>query len=516
MTRQDAALAVFCGRMVIGRLRAVFTRRRRSRATSRSVVLASAPMNRKTKIVATLGPASDSPDVLSKLFQAGVNVVRINFSHGTADAHRKTVANVRKVAHDIGHAVAVLADLQGPKIRIESFKDDSVELENGQTFTLDTEMASDAGTKDAVALHFKPLLADVKKGSQLMINDGAISLSVTEVDGPRIVTTVNVGGALSGRKGVNLRGGGLSAGGLTEKDAEDVKLAAELEADFLAVSFVRNAADMHQARRMLSEAGGNARLCAKIERAEAIVALDEIISASDAVMVARGDLGVEIGDPELPGVQKRIISQAREMNKLVITATQMMESMISNPTPTRAEVLDVANATLDGTDAVMLSAESAVGKYPVQTVEAMSRICLGAERGSVADRAISGLASHFRRTDEAIAMATMYTARHMHADAIIALTESGTTAMLMSRQDTNIPIFALTQYERTEQYLALCRNVYPVHFKPSELNGVVPVDEAIQCLKDRGDISAGHRVLLTKGDFTGPGGTNAMKIVTVE
>lgn len=473
-------------------------------------------MNRKTKIVATLGPASDGKDMLTKLFTAGVNVVRINFSHGAPDDHRQRVANVRAVARELSMPIGVLADLQGPKIRIESFVDGSVELQNGQSFTLDTEMATDAGTAEAVALHFKPLLADVRQGSQLMINDGAIALTVTEVDGPRIVTEVNVGGTLSGRKGVNLRGGGLSAGGLTDKDANDIKLAAELEADFLAVSFVRNAADMHQARRMMGEAGGNARLCAKIERAEAITALDEIIAASDAVMVARGDLGVEIGDPELPGVQKRIIARSREMNRLVITATQMMESMIANPTPTRAEVLDVANATLDGTDAVMLSAESAVGKYPVQTVEAMSRICLGGERESVKERAQSGLASHFRKTDEAIAMATMYTARHMHADAIISLTESGTTALLMSRQGISIPIYALTQYERTEQYLALCRNVYPVRFKPSELNGIVPVDEAIACLKERGAVASGHRVLLTKGDFTGSGGTNAMKIVTVE
>ncbi len=486
------------------------------RAVASVVVLASATMNRKTKIVATLGPASDGKEMLAKLFTAGVNVVRINFSHGAPDDHRQRVANVRAVAREMGKPIGVLADLQGPKIRIESFVDGSVELKNGQTFTLDTEMESDAGTSEAVALHFKPLLADVRKDSQLMINDGAIALTVTEVDGPRIVTRVDVGGTLSGRKGVNLRGGGLSAGGLTDKDAQDIKLAAELEADFLAVSFVRNAADMHLARRMLSEAGGNARLCAKIERAEAITALEEIIAASDAVMVARGDLGVEIGDPELPGVQKRIIAQAREMNRLVITATQMMESMISNPTPTRAEVLDVANATLDGTDAVMLSAESAVGKYPVKTVEAMSRICLGAERESGRGRAQSGLASHFRKTDEAIAMATMYTAGNMHADAIISLTESGTTALLMSRQDTSIPVYALTQYDRTEQYLALCRNVYPVHFKPSELNGLAPVNEAIACLKELGAVSTGHRVLLTKGDFTGAGGTNAMKIVTVE
>ena len=473
-------------------------------------------MHRKTKILATLGPASDSPDVLKRLIQAGVNVVRINFSHGDADAHRKRVSTVRQVASELGKSVGVLADLQGPKIRIESFADDKVELENGQTFTLDTEMASDAGTKDAVAIYYKPLLSDVRAGNYLMINDGAISLKVTEVTATQIVTEVEVGGTLSGRKGVNLRGGGLSAGGLTEQDFGHIKLAAEMEVDFLAVSFVRSASDMHQARRMLSEAGGSARLCAKVERAEAIDTLDEIIAASDVVMVARGDLGVEIGDPELPGVQKRIIATAREMNRLVITATQMMESMIENPVPTRAEVLDVANATLDGTDAVMLSAESAVGKYPVQTVESMSRICLGAERELIRERKTSGLASHFRRTDEAIAMATAYTARHMHADAIVALTESGTTAMLMSRQDTNIPIYAMTQHQHTENYLALCRNVYPVAFKPTEMDGSRPINEAIARLKETGDVSSGDRVLVTKGDFNGAGGTNAMKIVTVE
>ncbi|ROO31733.1 pyruvate kinase [Salinisphaera orenii] len=473
-------------------------------------------MNRKTKIVATLGPASDPPEVLAELLRAGVNVVRINFSHGSADDHRARVARVRETAAELGLPVAVLADLQGPKIRIESFVDEAVELADGQTFTLDTGLAADAGTREQVAIHYEPLLADVKPGSELLINDGAIALTVDSVDERRIVCTVNVGGRLSGRKGVNLRGGGLSASGLTDKDADDIRLAAEMEADYLAVSFVRDASDLHQARRMVEEAGGSAKLCAKIERAEAITALDEIIGASDAVMVARGDLGVEIGDPELPGVQKRIIARAREMNRLVITATQMMESMIENPVPTRAEVLDVANATLDGTDAVMLSAETAVGRYPVATVAAMGRICVGAEREATADRPASGLAAHFKRTDEAIAMATMYTARHMHADAIIALTESGATALLMSRQDTHIPIYALTQYPRTERYLALCRNVQPVAFTPSELNGTVPVDEAVSCLRERGELASGQRVLLTKGDFTGPGGTNAMKIVIVD
>lgn len=474
-------------------------------------------MQRKTKILATLGPASDDPAVLKELIDSGVDAVRVNFSHGSADEHRQRVKNVREAASQAGKTVAILADLQGPKIRIESFAEGSVELEDGQTFTLDTEMEADAGTKDAVAIYFKPLLQDVKPGNQLMVNDGAITLTVTEVDKTRIITRVDAGGPLSGRKGVNLKGGGLSAGGLTEKDMEDIKLAAELEADFLAVSFVRSGSDMHQARRLANEAGSSARLVSKIERAEALEALDEIIGASDVVMVARGDLGVEIGDPELPAVQKRIIARTREMNRLVITATQMMESMVENSIPTRAEVLDVANATLDGTDAVMLSAESAVGKHPVATVQAMSRICIGAEREWLSTRqSANGLEAHFRRTDEAIAMATVYTAQHMYADAIMALTESGTTAMLMSRQAAPAPIYALTQYPGTERYLALCRNVYPVAFKPTELDSSLPSTEAIDCLKERDQVVPGHRVLLTKGDFNGPGGTNTMKILTVQ
>lgn len=473
-------------------------------------------MLRKTKILATLGPASEEPETLTALIKAGVNAVRINFSHGDPDEHRRRVAAVRRAAEKLGTAVAILADLQGPKIRVESFVEGAVELEKGQRFVLDGRMAADAGTAEGVAVYFKPLFDDVQPGHQLVLNDGAITLTVTEVAPSRIVTTVDEGGTLSGRKGVNLRGGGLSAGGLTEQDIGHIKVAAEMEVDFVAVSFVRSAADMQQARELLNEAGSNARLCAKIERAEALDGLDEIITASDAVMVARGDLGVEIGDPELPAVQKRIIARAREKNCLVITATQMMESMIENPTPTRAEVLDVANAALDGTDAVMLSAESAVGKHPVATVAAMSRICLGAERGMTPDRAKASLAQHFERTDEAIAMATVYTARHMRADAIIALTESGMTPLLMSRQWAPVPIYALTRYPRTERYLALCRNVYPVAFTPSRLDSRIPSTEAINLLKEKEEVETGHRVLVTKGDFDGPGGTNTMKILSVD
>ena len=333
--------------------------------------------------------------------------------------------------------------------------------------------------------------------------------------GGELVCRVQTGGRLASRQGLNLRGGGLSAAGLTDKDHADIRLAAELDLDFLAVSFVVDADDIIRARRLLQAAGGRAHLVAKIERAEAMDQLEAIIEAADAVMVARGDLGVEIGDAELPAVQKRIISLAREGNRLVITATQMMESMRDAPTPTRAEVLDVANAVLDGTDATMLSAETAMGNHPVRAVQAMSRICAGAERGQTVPRSPARLRTHFRRSDEAIAMATMYTAAHMDAQAIVALTESGNTAMLMSRQNTRVPIFALTQYPRTVNYLALCRGVYPVPFTPSLLEGPTPVREAIDCLRQRGRLEPGDRVLVTKGDFTGPGGTNSLKLVTV-
>ena len=472
-------------------------------------------MQRQTKITATLGPATDAPGVLAQLLDAGLNVVRLNFSHGDAEEHRKRVKQLRQLAKQKQVAVAVLGDLQGPKIRIESFSAGVINLEDDQAFCLDTDYDPQAGNTEVVGVGYADLAKDVKPGNVLLLSDGAISLEVIKVDASRIHCQVLSGGRLAGRQGLNLRGGGLSAAGLTEKDHEDIKLAAEIGVDYLAVSFVVGAADIESARRLLRQAGGQARMVAKIERAEAVDDLEAIIEASDAVMVARGDLGVEIGDAELPAVQKRIISMAREGNRLVITATQMMESMREAPTPTRAEVMDVANAVLDGTDSVMLSAETAMGEYPVKAVQAMGRICAGAERGQTAQRAMARLRTHFQRTDEAIAMATMYTAQHMDAKAIIALTESGTTAMLMSRQDTRVPIYALTQYAPTVNYLALCRGVYPVAFTPTNLVGLTPIHEAIDCLKELGRIEDGDRVLITKGDFTGPGGTNEMKVVTV-
>lgn len=472
-------------------------------------------MQRRTKIVATLGPATDDPGVLARLLTAGVDVVRLNFSHGDAGEHRQRAKRVREIAAEQQRPVGILGDLQGPKIRIGAFVEDAVDLAEGAPFTLDTAMAPDAGDAETVGVDYSALPRDVSAGAELLLDDGAIVLTVERVAGTRVECTVRVGGRLGSRKGLNLRGGGLSSGGLSDKDEADIRLAAELELDFLAVSFARGADDLEKARNLIAEAGGRARVVAKIERAEAVAALESIIEASDAVMVARGDLGIEIGDPELPAVQKRIISQAREMNRLVITATQMMESMISSPRPTRAEVLDVANAVLDGTDAVMLSAETAAGAYPVEAVEAMSRICAGAEREGTVPRSTAHMDAHFQRIDEAIAMAAMYTAAHMHADAIVALTDSGTTAMLMSRQDTRVPIHALTGYPETRHYLALCRGVYPVEFTPSDQEGGTPIREAIGCLKRLGALHEGQWVLATKGDFTGPGGTNAMKIVTV-
>ncbi|MEE9446926.1 MAG: pyruvate kinase, partial [Arenicellales bacterium] len=387
---------------------------------------------RQTKIVASLGPATDDPIVLGKMFSRGVDVVRINFSHGDPQEHRDRVALVREVAEKVGKTVAVLGDLQGPKIRIERFKNQKIILADDQDFALDTALGKNDGDEAAVGIAYKTLPNDVKKGDILVLDDGNVVLKVKNVEGTRINTIVLVGGALSNNKGINLQGGGLSAGSLTKKDKIDIKLAAELEIDFLAVSFVRSAADVEEARALYKAEGRSAAIVAKIERKEAIDNLEEIIRATDVIMIARGDLGVEIGDANLPGVQKSIIKHTRENNRLVITATQMMQSMIESPIPTRAEVSDVANAVLDGTDAVMLSAETAVGKHPVKVIRAMDRICLAAEAELDHEKRFK-LSVEFGNAEESIAMAAMYTARQSPVAAILALTESGRTALLMSR-----------------------------------------------------------------------------------
>jgi len=471
---------------------------------------------RRTKIVATLGPATEQPGMLEKLLAAGVDVVRLNFSHGSAEEHRQRVHAVRATADKLGRTVGVLVDLQGPKIRIDRFIDGVVTLQEGASFVLDANLDSNSGTQERVGIAYKDLPQDVTPGDTLLLDDGRIELSVDKVNGAEIHCIVKVGGRLSNNKGINRQGGGLSAPALTDKDREDIKTAADIEADYLAVSFPRCADDIHEARRLMEAAGGNADIIAKIERIEAVDAIDEIIEATDVIMIARGDLGVEIGDAGLPPVQKRLIRLARSANRVVITATQMMESMIENPIPTRAEVFDVANSVFDGTDAVMLSAETAAGKYPDKAVEAMSRICLGAEQQRVTLRSDHRINTQFEKVDEAIAMAAMYTANHLGVKAIAALTESGSSPLWMSRISSGIPIFAMTRHERTLSKVTLYRGVYPARFSTDSKDHAVVNKLALDVLKDYGQVEDGDLVIITKGDLMGVhGGTNAMKIVRV-
>lgn len=473
-------------------------------------------VTRRTKIVATLGPATDRPGVLTKLVAAGVDVVRLNFSHGMVDDHRLRAAAVREAAAKANRDIGILIDLPGPKIRIDSFVDGEITLQDGAHFILDPACDPAGGTQERVGTAYKDLPRDVRAGDFLLLNDGLIRLQVERVDGTQVHCIVEQGGKLSNRKGLNKHGGGLSAPALTERDRELIVHAMDIGCDFLAVSFPKTGADMLQARELAHAAGGQPAMVAKIERSEAVENLADVLEASDVVMVARGDLAVEIGEPALPGVQKEIIQAAREANRVVITATQMMESMIHNPIPTRAEVLDVANAVMDGTDAVMLSAESAAGDFPVQAVTAMGRICEGAEGHSPPPRrSMRRLKSHFERIDEAVAMAAVYTARHTEARATLALTESGMTAIWMSRMDTSIPVYAMTKHETTRRRMALVRGVYPVEFTPTAMDGITASNEAIVVLAMKGLLHNGDRVIVTKGDFTGPGGTNSMKILTV-
>ncbi len=472
---------------------------------------------RRTKIVATLGPATSAPDTLRELMRAGLDVARLNFSHGSAAEMRERVETLRRVAAEEGRYIALLGDLQGPKIRIRRFQNGSERLARGGEFFLDPDLDDDAGTDAGVGIAYERLAADVTPGDMLLLNDGQIELEVTAVEGNRVHTRVVIGGVLSDHKGINLRGGGLSAPALTDKDREDIRVAAELDLDYLAVSFVRTADDITEARRLFREAGGDGLMVAKIERAEAVAEIESIIEASDVVMVARGDLGVEMGFAELTGLQKRIITVTRQRNRIAITATQMMESMIGSAMPTRAEVSDVANAVIDGTDAVMLSAETAVGQYPVEAVSAMAEVCLGAEKfGTAGSRRRERIDDTFRYVDEAIAMAVMYTANHLAVKAIIALTESGSTTRWMSRVRSDIPIYAFTRHERTRRRVVLYRGVYPVSFDITHTDSQSLYREIFDLMLGRGLVEEGDLVIFTKGDMTGvQGGTNAMKILRV-
>jgi pyruvate kinase len=470
-------------------------------------------MQRATKIVATLGPASNDPDVLTRMLAAGVDVVRLNFSHGVAADHEARARIVRDAARSLGREVAIMADLQGPKIRVGKFEGGKATLKTGATFILDAECA--LGNDARVGLDYKELPQDVAPGAILLLDDGLIRLRVESVVGSAITTRVEAGGVLSNNKGINRQGGGLTAPALTAKDMDDMKIAVGIQADYLAVSFPKNKEDMYMARQLLRAAGGDALLIAKIERAEAIPALAEIIDASDGIMVARGDLAVEVGAAAVPGLQKRMIRMARERNKLTITATQMMESMIQNPVPTRAEVSDVANAVLDGTDAVMLSAETASGRFPVETIEAMSQICAEAEKSDPVELDRDFLNRTFTRIDQSIAMATLFTAYHLKVKAIASLTQSGSTALWMSRHNCGCPIYALTPVLSSQRRMALYRNVRPLYLEQSTDRDAV-LRSAEDLLLEKHQVAKGDLVVLTIGEPMGKsGGTNALKIVRV-
>ncbi|MGE6435083.1 pyruvate kinase [Shewanella baltica] len=478
-------------------------------------------MFRRTKIVTTLGPATDRDDNLRRIIAAGANVVRLNFSHGSPEDHLKRATQAREIAKELGVHVAILGDLQGPKIRVSTFKDNKkVQLVLGQAYVLDAELAKGEGDETQVGIDYKQLPDDVTVGDILMLDDGRVQLRVERVEGRKVHTTVTVAGPLSNNKGINKQGGGLSAAALTEKDKADILTAALIQVDYLAVSFPRSGADLDYARDLARQAGCNALIVAKVERAEAVAtdaAMDDVILASDVVMVARGDLGVEIGDAALVAVQKKLIARSRQLNKVVITATQMMESMISSPMPTRAEVMDVANAVLDGTDAVMLSAETAAGDFPEETVKAMANVCVGAESHPSVIVSKHRLDVRFTSVEETIALSTMYAANHLEGvKAIIALTESGATPQLMSRISSAMPILGLSRHATTLAKMALYRGVLPIYFDST----IHPADElaqkALEALTAAGYLNSGDMVLMTKGDAMETiGGTNTCKVLIV-
>lgn len=477
-------------------------------------------MLRRTKIVATLGPATEDREVLKKVIAAGVNVVRLNFSHGTAEDHIARAKMVREISKELGVYVGILGDLQGPKIRVSTFKDKKIELAIGDKFILDAALAIGEGTKEQVGIDYKELPQDVDAGDILLLDDGRVQLKVLSTEGTKVFTEVTIGGPLSNNKGINRKGGGLTAAALTEKDKRDILVAAEIQTDFLAVSFPRDAADMEYARSLAEAAGCYAKLVSKVERAEAVAndeTLDGIILASDVVMVARGDLGVEIGDAELVGQQKKIITRSRQLNRAVITATQMMETMITQPMPTRAEVMDVANAVLDGTDAVMLSAETAAGSYPIETVTSMASVCVGAEK----ERSVN-ISKHrnelmFETISETIAMSAMYAANHMEGvKAIITLTSTGHSPMLMSRITSGLPIYSLSKHHETLTKTAIYRGVYPVYFNSDKVDNNTLTKEMLADIAEEANLAVGDKVILTHGDMMDTAGSsNTIKVLEI-
>ena len=471
---------------------------------------------RRTKIIATLGPATDESGVLEKLIAAGVDVFRLNYSHQTHNHHEKRMKEIRRLSLEYKHAVAVIADLQGPKIRIENFKSGKIQLKEGGNFKINTKLSSDSGDESQVGISYKQLANDLKLNDRLLIDDGRIVLGVLSIDNYIIDCEVITGGELTNSKGINLQGGGLSADALTNKDIEDMKHAAKIEVDFVAISFPRDAKDIKKARKMMKDCNCNAQIIAKIERADALNHIEEIIKESDVIMIARGDLGVEVGDAALPPIQKSLIKKARDMDRAVITATQMMESMIENKIPTRAEVFDVANAVIDGTDAVMLSGETSIGHYPDEAVKSMSRICEVAEKQRSVRESDHRINQRFETISEAVAMSSMYSANHIGAKAICSLTETGGTCLWMSRISSGIPIYAFTRHTATRRRVALFRGVYPMKFDITHTDPLEANKQMIDQLIEQNVVVEGDFVIITKGDLRGKrGATNNMKIIQV-
>ena len=472
-------------------------------------------MHRRTKIITTLGPATDDEKIISQLIDARVDLVRLNFSHGTMEEHKRRVEMVRRVSAEKDYNVGILGDLQGAKLRIGRFIDGKITLHPGDKFNLDAELDLESGTQEVVGFTYKGLINDVAVGDTLLLDDGRVALEINEIDGKIVRTVVLIGGELSSNKGMNRKGGGLSAACITKKDIEDIAYVNELDLDYIAVSFLKSANDIHQVRKLLKDQDSDISIVAKIETTESLEHIDEILECSEAIMIARGDLGVEIGDAEVPAVQKMLINKAQKTNCLAITATQMMESMVHSPIPTRAEVSDVANAVLDGTDAVMLSGETAVGEYPIEVVKAMSRICRASEVQE-AQRHTRRSEINCERVDEGIAMATMYLANHFEVAAIAALTESGSTALWMSRISSSIPIYALTRHVKTLRRVTLYRGVFPA---PMDFLGKTHAQvnhAAVSVLLHSKEVEENDLVILTKGDLMGvDGGTNALKVLRV-
>lgn len=476
------------------------------------------PPLRSTKIVATLGPASDGK--IEELINAGVDMFRLNFSYGIHREHAERIANIRAAAEKVGRFVAILADLQGPKIRVGGFAGEkSFELTPGDSFSIDPALALDGGSRREVSTEFVALAEQVSPGDMLVLGDESLELEVTGTAGARVDCVVAVGGEVRAGKGINLRGGGLSAATPTARDLDDLKFACDQGVDFLAISFASSADDLLTARRMVKEHGARCAFVAKIEKAEAVASdanIDAIIKASDAVMVARGDLAIEIGEAALMGMQKHIIRRSRELNRCVITATQMMESMVHCAHPTRAEIMDVSNAVLDGTDAVMLSAETASGKYPVETVQAMVRVIEGAESSPYAAPQTS-LDHDCNTIDESLALAAMTVAEHLtDVRAVACLTSSGNTPKLMSRSRSKLPIYALGNNPRTLARVALFRGVHPRLLETSGIDYALINEAVVDFLVQIGAAAKGDVIILSKGDLQDvQGGTNTLKVLEV-